>query len=76
MPPQAHARTAGVQAQHHVFELSRPPKQCIFYVKTGVNADMAKLVNLGAGMDLARGEKVDQLNNLVTFRAKYGCWGT
>ncbi len=48
----------------------------IFYVKTGVNAGMAKLVNLGAGMDLARGEKVDQLNNLVTFRAKYGCWGT
>ncbi len=48
----------------------------VLHVKMSVNADMAKLVNLGAGMDLARGEKVDQLNNLVTFRAKYGCLGT
>ncbi len=29
----------------------------ILQIKMSVNADMAKLVNLGAGMDLARGER-------------------
>ncbi len=57
MPPQAHVRTAGMQAKRHVFKLSRPPQQRYCKGKTSVNADMAKWVNVGAGMGLARGER-------------------
>ncbi len=35
----------------------------VLQVKTSVNADMAKFVNLGAGMDLARGERCEGVKN-------------
>ncbi len=60
MLPQTHARTAGMHAKLHVIKLSRPPKQCgRMQVKMSVNAGMAKLVNLGKGIDLVRGERCE-----------------
>ncbi len=59
MPPQAHARTAGVHGKLYVVKLSMKPQQCGIASQNVRNAGMAKLVNLGAGMDLARGERCE-----------------
>ncbi len=40
----------------------------VLQVKTCVNAGMAKLVNLGAGMDLARGERCEGVKKEVCIK--------
>ncbi len=42
----------------------------ILQVKTSVNACMAKLVNLGAGMNLPRGERCEGMKKKVASRNK------
>ncbi len=48
-----------MHVKRHVLKLSRSQNNAVLQVKACVNAGIAKLVNLGAGMDLARGERCE-----------------
>ncbi len=60
MPPSAHARTADTSLTFRGHN-----NNAVLQVKTSVIKDMAILVNLGAGMDLARGERFEGVKERV-----------
>ncbi len=70
MPPCAHARAAGVHAKLHIVKLSRHQNNAILQVEVSVNVGMAKLVNMGAGMDLVRSERRDGVKKKAVPRNK------
>ncbi len=63
MPPSAHARTADTSLTFRGHN-----NNAVLQVKTSVIVGMALLVNLGAGMDLARGERFEGVKKRVLSR--------
>ncbi len=63
MPPSAHARTADTSLTFRGHN-----NNAVLQVKTSVIVGMAILVNLGAGMDLARGERFEGVKKRVLSR--------
>ncbi len=63
MPPSAHARTADTSLTFRGHN-----NNAVLQVKTSVTVDMAILVNLGAGMDLARSERFEGVKKRVLSR--------
>ncbi len=63
MPPSAHARTADTSLTFQGHN-----NNAVLQVKISVIVGMAILVNLGAGMDLARGERFEGVKKRVLSR--------
>ncbi len=63
MPPSVHARTADSSLTFRGHN-----NNAVLHVKTSVIVGMAILVNLGAGMDLARGERFEGVKRRVLSR--------
>ncbi len=66
MLPPAHARTADTS-----LSFCGHQNNAVLHVKTSANAGMAILVNLGAGMDLARGERFEGVKKVGFIKKKH-----